>query len=527
TYRLTSTLGRGGMGAVFAADHLRTGRSLAVKVLLPEMALRTDSLVRFRREAMAVSALGHANIVAVHDFAESDGLASLVMDRLEGEDLACRIGRGAMSVEACVPLVRGICAGLHAAHTAGLLHRDLKPANVFLASQPGAEERAVLLDFGLVKSFSDGDVGRDLTLSGVVMGTPAHMSPEQAAGQPLDRRSDLYSLASIVYEMLTERPPLSAPTMPALFAKLLTDTPPPLSAHRPSLAAFDALFVRGLSKRAEDRFPSANAFLAAFEGAASQPPGPATRSVPPPYAVSPPAPRAIVQAGATPMEVTQAAPAAFTPAKTSTGARAVILAVLGLSAFCVIGAFAGLGLYLWADGRPSPLADRTHVASLEPPAAAEVPVPGVPFVEEEAVPDALPADQTDDATDETRAEENEEEAEEAPAPTRRRRRAARRPRTPLAAVSPPSPASPLAGTPPTANRSDPVVRATEYSQRGDYMGCVRELRAARPTTTRILHARFACASSARNQQEIRDVCGEIMQRNPGDPMIPACTALSH
>ncbi|MEQ9652903.1 MAG: serine/threonine-protein kinase, partial [Sandaracinaceae bacterium] len=162
TFRVDEPLGRGGMGAVFAATHLRTGRRYAVKVLLPEIAVRRDAVARLKREAETIGALGHANVVGVHDIRETDGLAWLVMDLLEGEDLAARMKRvGRMPLDAAVTLLAQMAAGLEAAHAKGLVHRDLKPANVFLARQPGMPERAVLLDFGLAKSFEN--AAMDLT----------------------------------------------------------------------------------------------------------------------------------------------------------------------------------------------------------------------------------------------------------------------------------------------------------------------------------------------------------------------------
>ncbi|HJL19415.1 MAG TPA: serine/threonine-protein kinase, partial [Sandaracinaceae bacterium LLY-WYZ-13_1] len=211
TYRVDRRLGAGGMGAVFEATHVRTGRRYALKVLLPEVAVRREAVDRFRREAEAVGALGHANVVAIHDFVVEEEWAYLVMDRLEGEDLAARLERlGRLSLGEVLSVADGIAAGLEAAHAHGLVHRDLKPANVFLAHQPGAPERPVLLDFGLAKSFAREDSAK-LTASGVVLGTPQYMSPEQAAGHRLDARADLYAFATIVYEMLAGRPPFEAP----------------------------------------------------------------------------------------------------------------------------------------------------------------------------------------------------------------------------------------------------------------------------------------------------------------------------
>ena len=156
TYRIEARLGAGGMGAVYAARHVRTAKPYAVKVLLPELAARKSALERFRREAHALAALGHAHIVQIHDFDETpDGLAFLAMERLEGEDLASRLRRGPLAHEVALALADQIASALEAAHGIGLVHRDLKPGNVFLAQVAGAGERAVLLDFGLAKSLAE------------------------------------------------------------------------------------------------------------------------------------------------------------------------------------------------------------------------------------------------------------------------------------------------------------------------------------------------------------------------------------
>ncbi len=277
TYRVERELGSGGMGAVFVAVHVRTGRRYAVKVLLPEVAARREALARFQREAEAIGALGHAHIVAIHDFAHADGLAYLVMDLLEGEDLAQRLARrGTLPLNEALAIFEQVASGLAAAHDQGLIHRDLKPANIFLAQQPGAPERAVLLDFGLAKGLApEGDAR--LTASGVVMGTPQYMSPEQACGAPLDQRTDLYALATILYELLAGEPPITAPTLPALFAKLATEPAPPLSIRRPDLppALSDAL-ARALAKAPGDCPPDARRLVDSIRVAAGLAPVPRT-----------------------------------------------------------------------------------------------------------------------------------------------------------------------------------------------------------------------------------------------------------
>ncbi|MDQ3034705.1 MAG: serine/threonine protein kinase, partial [Myxococcota bacterium] len=264
-YRVEARLGAGGMGAVYAARHARTGKAYAVKVLLPELAARKASLARFRREAHALAAIAHAHIVAIHDFDETpDGLAFLVMDLLEGEDLATRLRRGPLPSGLAVALADQIASALEAAHAIGIVHRDLKPANVYLARAPGAGERAVLLDFGLAKSL-DLDGIPAITSTGVVMGTPHYMAPEQAQGGPLDPRTDLWALGVILHETLCGRPPFDAPSMASLFVKILT-SPPPLLRTRGVDASdgLEALIQRCLGKAPDDRFADVASFRRAL-----------------------------------------------------------------------------------------------------------------------------------------------------------------------------------------------------------------------------------------------------------------------
>jgi serine/threonine protein kinase len=267
-YRVERALGAGGMGAVYEVTQLRTGRRYAMKLLSPDALRSSGSAARFRREAEAIGRLRHTNVIAVHDFDEADGVAYLVMELLSGEDLAQRLEReGRLSVDGALRIFREVAMGLGAAHDAGIVHRDLKPANVFLARQPGAGERAVVLDFGLAKAFL-GEEELKLTSTGVVMGTPLYMSPEQASGLPIDPRGDLYALATLLFEMLAGRPPFVAPALPLLFAKLATEAPPSIRGFRPELPeALDAVMARALAKSKEDRYPSAQSLVDAVRDA--------------------------------------------------------------------------------------------------------------------------------------------------------------------------------------------------------------------------------------------------------------------
>lgn len=267
TYRIEGKIGAGGMGVVYEARHLRTGRRYAIKTLPPDQQVSPDALKRFEREAKAASALGHPGIVAVHDFHTSEGgIAYLVMDRLDGETLDQRLGRvGSLPWQDARRIALEVADAVASAHEAGLLHRDLKPANIFMASSPGGNERAVVLDFGLVKAVGDITVS-SITTTGSTVGTPMYMSPEQARGEALDVRSDVYSLAAVVYEMVTGAPPFLDATLASVYARLLTESAPSASslARYPIPPLVDDVLSAALAKARDERFDSMRAFAAAL-----------------------------------------------------------------------------------------------------------------------------------------------------------------------------------------------------------------------------------------------------------------------
>lgn len=267
-YRLLSPLGRGAMGEVYLGEDVRLGRRVAVKVLPAEACCDPASIERFVREAQIVSSLNHPNICTLHDIGQHDGRQFMVMELLEGETLAARVARGPLPVDEILALAADIASALEAALRQGVVHRDIKPANLFVTAS-GLK----VLDFGVAK-LSDAAAARDttrggsepLTMLGAAIGTMAYMSPEQARGEAIDGRSDLFSLGVVLYEMATGRPPFTGATAAVVFEGLLTKTPPPPSSKRVGLPdGFDALVMRALEKSPETRQPSAEALRAEIQ----------------------------------------------------------------------------------------------------------------------------------------------------------------------------------------------------------------------------------------------------------------------
>jgi serine/threonine protein kinase/tetratricopeptide (TPR) repeat protein len=206
-YRMMRVIGEGGMGTVYAGEHIEIGKSFAVKILHPAYSRQRDLVERFRREARAASRIGHPNIIDVTDFGTTEeGCAYFVMEQLDGIDLADVLSheRRLDPTRACQIAIQ-ICRALEAAHAAGVIHRDLKPENIFLVARDGQADFVKVLDFGIARSV--GQESRRLTNPGIAMGTPEYMAPEQALGGLADRRSDLYSVAALLYEMVTGTPP--------------------------------------------------------------------------------------------------------------------------------------------------------------------------------------------------------------------------------------------------------------------------------------------------------------------------------
>jgi serine/threonine-protein kinase len=267
-YRVTGLIGRGGMGAVYAAEHSLLGRPAAIKVLLPDLSQKQDVVTRFFNEARAATAIRHPGIIEVYDFGWTpDGAAFIVMERLEGETLARR-ARQRLRWSAVLAIARQIAGALAAAHAKGIVHRDLKPDNVFLVPDPEVPggERIKLLDFGIAKLAVDTTSSSNVTKTGAVMGTPTYMAPEQCRGVTVDHRADLYSLGCVIYELCCGLPPFVGEGSGDVLAAHIHLPVPPMTARGAEVPpAVEELVLHLLAKAPADRVQSAEELIRAID----------------------------------------------------------------------------------------------------------------------------------------------------------------------------------------------------------------------------------------------------------------------
>jgi len=276
-YQVLRKLGEGGMSYVYLAKEVATGHQVAIKVLSPKLATDRSSVERLRREAGLAMRLDHPNVCRIMRLGESeDGLIYLVMPFLEGELLSDRELRdGPMELAIGIDLLRQVCAGLHHAHELQIVHRDLKPENIMLVAEDGARQRAVVMDFGLAKERRADPAIAKLTATGIILGTPEFMSPEQIRGKPLDARSDLYALGIVAFEMFSGKLPFQGRNAQEMMIARLRGQPLPLRQFRPDLpAALEKALARAMATSPDQRYATALEFAAALAAHAPAPPPP-------------------------------------------------------------------------------------------------------------------------------------------------------------------------------------------------------------------------------------------------------------
>lgn len=304
-YRLTKRLGSGGMSIVYLARHELISRLSAIKILRPELSQIPEHRERFLREARAVNRINHENIVEITDVGESDGVAYLVMEYVEGESLLAQIQRGPLRWDRAVRIAVQVSAALARAHQMGIIHRDLKPENILLvphhAPRLGAEPRAPsrelvkLTDFGIAKMAGE----PTLTWNAQLFGTPGYIAPEYVSGLPMDGRADIYSLSVVLYEMITGQLPFEGHGESDLLLKPLTTAPVPPSQRIQGLPAeLEELLLRGLAREPADRphdaFALHDALLDVLRGSGTAPPpGPSEKAPLPDSSARPPTPTVV------------------------------------------------------------------------------------------------------------------------------------------------------------------------------------------------------------------------------------------
>jgi len=257
-YLILARLGEGGMGRVYLAEHVKMNRQCAIKVMNPSLVSDSESSQRFAREASNAARILHPNVAAVFDYGEADKVVYLVMEYVDGESLSSILQKdGALDPRRAIDLARQVADGLHAAHELGIVHRDLKPDNVIVTRNRAGKEIAKVVDFGIAKAMNDSKEDA-LTKSGLVIGTPEYMSPEQLLGDPVDARTDVYALGCILFQSLTGNAAFAADTREQMIRRRLHEPAPHIRDLIPALPArLDTLIVHMLARSPGDRVASA------------------------------------------------------------------------------------------------------------------------------------------------------------------------------------------------------------------------------------------------------------------------------
>jgi serine/threonine protein kinase len=396
-YQIKAELNRGGMSVVYLAHDPVIGRDVAIKMLPRSLQDQPALRMRFEREAHTVAALEHPAIVPVYDFGEEDGQPYLVMRYMPGGSLADLLTYGRLNLPDAVRIVQRLAAALDEAHGRGVVHRDIKPGNILFDTHG----EAFLTDFGIVKLY-EGEPGAQTLTGSVVLGTPAYMSPEQALGKPIDRRSDVYSLGAVLYEMLTGVPPYKGPTSISVAMKHVVEPVPNPREYRPELSeACIAVVEKAMAKDPDARFATAGQMAAAFAQAVTG--SPVMEPMMPPLVVrrKPQTTSNAAKTGASPLEPAGTTEWVSAPGAPSSRAgrdqRILGVAVAVVSVLLVV----GLGVFIFAltrqagnasqsPGAPAPPSPTIFATTPVVPTRA-VPAPIVPLPDQSPTPSPTPS----------------------------------------------------------------------------------------------------------------------------------------
>src|SRR5471032_1604929 len=272
-YEVLSAIGAGGMGEVYRARDTKLNRDVAIKVLLPGVANDQDRLARFSREAQVLASLNHPNIAHIYGIEDADGVKAMVLELVEGEDLAQRIERGAIPLDEALPIAKQIADALEAAHEQGIIHRDLKPANIKV--RPDGTVK--VLDFGLAKAMDPAGglcanamnsptLSMHATQAGIILGTAAYMSPEQARGKAVDRRADIWAFGVVLFEMFTGQRAFAGDTITDIIAAVVTREPDLTALPAATPGAIRHLLMRCIEKDPKRRLRDIGEARFALEG---------------------------------------------------------------------------------------------------------------------------------------------------------------------------------------------------------------------------------------------------------------------